>query len=165
MSQGSPAEDIAALLHSGFRYALSLTHNEAHAEDILQDAWYAVLHAGGPHNKPYLFTAIRARFLNQRKRDLLVPLVPLEEMAEQDYAYDDSELLQVAYDNKALQNALATLRAAERETLFLTAVEGYTAQEIANLTQQPRGSILSLIHRAKNKLKKFITLEYPEVLP
>lgn len=48
-----------------------------------------------------------------------------------------------------LEQALAQLRSIEREALFLAVVEGYTAQEIADLTQQGRGTVLSLIHGRK----------------
>jgi RNA polymerase sigma-70 factor (ECF subfamily) len=36
--------------------------------------------------------------------------------------------------------------------LYLAVVEGYTAEEIAELTSRPRGTILSLLHRTKAKL-------------
>jgi len=52
--------------------------------------------------------------------------------------------------------ALETLRPVERESLFLSAVEGYTAQKIADFTQQPRGTILSLIHRARKKVSSLV---------
>jgi len=42
----------------------------------------------------------------------------------------------------------------EREALLLADVEGYTAQEIAELTGHPRGTILSLIHRSRGKLRR-----------
>ncbi len=155
MSSGTPAEDIEILLQSGYRYALSLTHNSTRAEDILQDAWYAVLHAGGPHNKPYIFQAIRSRFINQYKRDLLVPLVPLDDINEEDYSTYDTPFHHQTYNDDALEQALSSLRTAEREALYLTAVEGYTAQEVAELTSQPRGTILSMLHRSRVKIRKY----------
>jgi len=155
MSSGTSAEDIEILLQSGYRYALSLTHNSTRAEDILQDAWYSVLHADGPRNKPYIFRAIRSRFINQYKRDLLIPLVPLDDINEEDYSTHDTPFHHQAYNDEYLEQALSTLRTAEREALFLTAVEGYTAQEVAELTDQPRGTILSMLHRSRVKIKKY----------
>jgi len=55
-----------------------------------------------------------------------------------------------------LQPHLAALRTVEREALYLQIVEGYTAFEIAELTQSSRGSVLSLIYRARKKLQKSI---------
>jgi RNA polymerase sigma-70 factor (ECF subfamily) len=49
---------------------------------------------------------------------------------------------------------LSELRPEEREALFLHGVEGYTASEISRLTGQPRGTVLSLLHRARQRLLK-----------
>ena len=149
---------LEELLHSGYRYALSLTHHKANAEDVLQDAWVAILQAGGPHNKPYLFRAIRSRFLNHHKRERLVPMVPVED-ATVDWDTDDrlwDPTPPFAASEKMLETVLSTLRPLEREALFLAAVEGYTAQEIGDLTAQPRGTVLSLIHRARHKLRHLL---------
>ena len=72
MNMGIRAENTAELLQSGLRYAISLTHDTHRAEDVLQDAWLAVLKARGPHSKPYLFRVIRTRFINYNKREQLV---------------------------------------------------------------------------------------------
>lgn len=59
--------------------------------------------------------------------------------------------------NGDLDVLLAGLKTAERETLFLNCVEGYTADEIARHTGQPRGTVLSLLSRAKRKLRRIAT--------
>ena len=48
---------------------------------------------------------------------------------------------------------LAHLRPDEREALYLNIVEGYTAKEIGRMTRESRGTILSRIHRAREKLR------------
>ena len=53
-----------------------------------------------------------------------------------------------------LEALLAVLRPVERETLFLHYCQGHTAEEIAQLTGQPRGTVLSLLHRAIAKLRE-----------
>ena len=58
--------------------------------------------------------------------------------------------------------ALGRLRIEEREALYLAAVEGYTASEIAELTDRPRGSVLSLLHRAKARLRDVLRCEQEE---
>ncbi|MBI3777250.1 MAG: hypothetical protein HY273_17190 [Gammaproteobacteria bacterium] len=46
--------ELSELLQHGYRYALSLTHHKTRAEDLLQDAWVAVLQArGAPANARY----------------------------------------------------------------------------------------------------------------
>ena len=158
------SESIEELLHSGYRYALSLTHNKVCAEDILQDAWLSVLKANGPHTRPYLYSAIRSRFLNQNKREKLASVIPMDEMPELEEPFDDTDI-QYSLDCPILEKALSELRDTEREALFLTAIEGYTANEIAIFTQQPRGTVLSHIHRAKQKIRRFFDANNAEAAP
>jgi RNA polymerase sigma-70 factor (ECF subfamily) len=154
----APPVSVDELLKRGYRYAMSLTHDSARAEDLLQDSWVAVLQAGGAPSIVYLFSSIRTRFINQWHRERLVPMMQLDEAMEHDLLNASERntdgLVRATY--KSLEQALSRLRPVEREALFLAVVEGYTAQEIADLTQQGRGTVLSLIHRAKAKMRRFL---------
>jgi len=156
--RGSP-DDLQELLQRGFRYALSLTHDASRAEDLLQEGWVSLLQARGPHQRGYLFAAIRSRFIDACRRERLVVFEALTDAnelgMEDDLQYTSSEALVFA-DTATLDRALATLRPVERETLFLVDVEGYTAQEIADLTGHPRGTILSMLHRTHRKLRNLL---------
>ncbi len=145
-------DDLKQLLQQGYRYALALVHDPALAEDLLQDAWVAVLKANGPHEKGYLFTAIRTRFINYAKREKLVAFVPIETRGGV-VEYDDSRELDAHFALEELEPALQQLRPLEREALFLSAVAGYTAREIAEHNQTTRGTVLSLLYRARRKLQ------------
>ncbi|MBI2566581.1 MAG: RNA polymerase sigma factor [Candidatus Schekmanbacteria bacterium] len=148
-------QDMAELLQRGFRYALSLTHDESRAEDLLQDAWVAVLAAGGTSSKGYLYAGIRSRFIDRYRRERLVVIESLDAevgAALQARAPDEAILADVA----SLERALGSLRAEEREALYLSAAEGYSAGEIAALTGRPRGTVLSLIHRGRQKLLRLL---------
>ncbi|MGB2693395.1 MAG: RNA polymerase sigma factor [Thermodesulfobacteriota bacterium] len=136
------------LLQSGFRYALSLTHNEHEAEDLVQDVWLKLyINSGEIKSKSLFFTSIRNLFIDRyRKNKLLV----IEELQES----NEPEDLGVDIDIGDIEKCLAKLRPEEREALFLNSVEEYTANEIAELTNQPRSTVLSLISRGK---KKFVS--------
>jgi len=153
--------NIKELLHSGFRYAISLTHDVTKAEDVLQDAWLAVLKANGPHQRQYLFSAIRTRFLNMYKREHLVIIEDLD-AAKLLQVQEVSEYFDIL-DFHHLNKALFSLRSVEREALFLMAVEGYTAQEVADFTKQARGTVLSHVYRAKLKVRQFFEKHRIEV--
>lgn len=103
-----------------------------------------------------MFRAIRTRYLNQIKREKLVVMVPLEADLEDDISSERDEFGRLA-DMQELEQALEKLRPIEREALFLHAAEGYTAEEIGQHTGQARGTVLSLIHRARHKLKSWIS--------
>ena len=158
--------DLETLLQSGYRYALSLSHDPAHADDLLQDAWVAILGANGPMTKPYMFKAIRSRFINHYHRNNRVTLVSLDGGSENttDHYNEFNEPLSAA-ELTRLDDALAILRDVEREVLYLTIVEGYTAQEVTDLTGHSRGTVLSLTHRARAKLRRYFANPLREVKP
>ncbi len=55
--------------------------------------------------------------------------------------------------NGSLDSALGRLRPEERAVLYLSAVEGFTAKQIGELLDWPRGTVLSMLHRSKNKIR------------
>jgi len=152
--------NIKDLLRQGYRYAYSLTHNTAQAEDLVQDAWLLILKKAAPQNAPYLIVVIRNCFLNQLKRDKIVPLVTIEDIqSEELLVSNEQDFVRVLADRNQLNKALESLRCIEREVIYLYYIEEYTTQEIANLTEMTKGVVCSLIHRARIKLKKSIDSE------
>lgn len=150
-------EDIDALLDAAYRYAMSLTHQSAEAEDLVQDAVLALLTVNASWERSYLFVTIRNRFIDRYRRNRKIAFVALEQ--EEGPAVDPPDLtfeVPDVLETGALERALAELRAEEREALFLAVVEGYTADEIGTMTARPRGTILSLLHRTKRKLRQLI---------
>ena len=141
------------LLDAGFRYALSLVHSEADAEDLVQEAWLRLYQKKDREvNKSLLFTSIRNLFIDQYRRGKLAVFDQFNEERE----FPDPTSLPSDVTVKDLELALAILRPEEREAIFLNSVEGYTAQEIATFTQRSRGTVLSLIHRGKQKMAKVL---------
>ena len=151
-SNSEPGSDEEELLQSGFRFALSLTHHAHDAEDLTQQSWLNLARRHGRvRDKSLLFRAIRNLFYDHYRRGKIVVFEPLEEEHVELAADDGNESAPAKGDLDVL---LAGLRAAEREALFLNCVEGYTAEEIGRLTGQPRGTVLSLLSRAKRKLRR-----------
>lgn len=150
-------DDIDGLLDAGYRYAMSLTHQSAEAEDLVQDAALSLLGANASWERSYLFATIRNRFIDQYRRNRKIAFVALEQedgtiIDPPDLTFEIADVLETG----ALDRALTQLRSEEREALFLAIVEGFTADEIGKLTARPRGSILSLLHRAKKKLRQLL---------
>ena len=145
---------LAAILERGYRYALALTHDESRAEDLLHDAVVAVLRRRPLNEAGYLLTTIRNRFIDLYRRERLVVMQPLDESGDEALLALDTP--DPTLDPELLEQALGTLRPPEREAIYLAGVEQYTAQEIADLTGRPRGTVLSLIHRARRKLRSYM---------
>ena len=53
--------------------------------------------------------------------------------------------------------ALSRLTAGEREIVILSAMQGYTMREIAEILQLPQGTVSSKLHRALKKLRGMLT--------
>lgn len=143
---------VADLLQQGYRFALSLTHNAARAEDLLQDAWLACLRAGQTEQRAYLLTTIHHRFIDEYRRARRQPTERLSEDwdAPSPPADNDAPL---AVANGALEAALANLLPEERAALYLAYVEDWPMQDIAELLGWPRGTLLSLLHRLRRRLR------------
>ena len=157
-------DNIRQLLQQGYRYAYSLTHNVAHAEDLVQDAWLSVLKKQAPHNAQYIFTVIRNHFLNRLKREKIVPLIAIDDdTTAASLIKTEKDFSEILANTDQLNKALVQLRPIEREAIYLYYIEEYSTTEIAKLTQTPKGAVCSLIYRARIKLKDIITNEKLEV--
>lgn len=175
--------DLSELVQRGYRFAYSLTHDCAWADDLVQDAWVSILRAAGPWSREYLFATIRNRFVDECRRRRIVGFESLENLSEpkcpdslggsESDGSDWTDNLDVRNGNArveaagceswetsiasaALGRALSGLRVEERTVLFLAAVEGYSARAIADLLGYPRGSVLSLMHRARARVRDYL---------
>ena len=145
--------DERDLLQAGFRYALSLRAGYQDAEDLVQEAWYRLhRHDGRVGSKSLLFTTIRNIHIDRYRRGRLVVFESLDEAG--DTVDESASELDARLTARDLEAPLGSLRSEEREALFLMLVEGHTAQQVADFTGRSRGTVLSLVHRAKQKLRR-----------
>ncbi|WP_221774707.1 RNA polymerase sigma factor [Pelagicoccus albus] len=136
------------LVQAGYRYALSIARHHQDAEDLVQQAWLKLQRAyGRVEGTPVLFRTIRNLFYDIKRRDKIVQFEPLEKSPEPGKGESNG----VSMD---MEIVLKNLRPEEREAIYLNVVEGFTATEISEQTGAPRGTILSHIHRARQKLAK-----------
>ena len=138
-----------------FRYGFSLTHDEDAAYDLLQDALEISLRKT-PDNSaatmPYVQRIMRNRFIDQYRRDHRHPTVSFDDTDKQPIVIDPRVLEDMVVAEHEVESIMAMLEPLERELLFLWAVEGCTAQEIADRTDKSRGTVLSRIHRLRQKI-------------
>lgn len=153
---GESSSVVNDLIQAGYRYACALQNDQGEAKGLVHDAWIrATRSSNGIPDKAYFFQCVRNLHIDQYRRSQKVMLQPVDdhgrEPADIAGARDVAEV-----PDLQLQQALVTLRDVEREVLFLSVVEGYTASEIANLINSNRGTVLSLLHRSRVKLKTFM---------
>ncbi|MGF1507926.1 MAG: RNA polymerase sigma factor [Myxococcota bacterium] len=145
------ASDVA-LLRGGYRYAMALTHHHRDAEDLVHDAWISAQTRWSKPTRRYLYAAIRHRWIDRMRR--LSREVLFDALEPEPSTVTDVE---IPIDRIDLEAALGSLKPREREALYLLVVEGWTARDVADLWSSPRGTVLSLVHRAKAKLAETLT--------
>ena len=138
------------LLNECYRYALSLSGTKPEAEDLVQEAYYRCLKKNAVIKKGLMIRCIRNVFIDQYRH---AKLISVSSDYDMNTLVSEDLDLDIQIDASLVEAELLCLRAIEREVLFLSAYMGYSAREISVITNHTRGTVLSLIHRAKQKLK------------
>ncbi len=68
--------------------------------------------------------------------------------------FDVKTLESISIDDDLIEQVLDNLEPLERKILFYWAVEGYTTQQIADMLEMPKGTVLSKIHRMRLRIKQ-----------
>jgi len=159
------------LTHLGDAYSLArwITGSRVDAEDVVQDACLRAFRAIGSvedgSSRPWVLTAVRntAYTLLRKNRPSAVFVVEdLEavETAQASSGDSDAETPETALIAKAdaicLQDAIAALPVAYRETMILRDVQGLSYREIAEVTNAPIGTVMSRLARGRNQVIKTI---------
>jgi len=142
--------NLTELVQRGYRYALSLCNDETNAEDLVHDAWVRLQGRGKRVEIPLLIVTIRNLYIDRYRRS---KLVVVESYDDQQTGVDPDRVI-LPHEMEA---AMSQIRPEKREAIYLNVVVGYSAQEIADLTETSRNSILSLIHRGKQKLARLLS--------
>jgi RNA polymerase sigma-70 factor (ECF subfamily) len=140
-----------------YRYAYALTADEAGAYDLLQDAVERVLRAEKPNLRnpeAYARSTLRNCFYDECRR---------QHRYQEDTGVD-TDAIPIDLETRSLESVMIAedelafvwhqLDPVDREILYLLAVEGMSAQQIADALDSRRGTILSRIHRVRIRLKK-----------
>jgi RNA polymerase sigma factor (sigma-70 family) len=148
----TPVTTDREMLQAGFRYGMALSHSVQDAEDLVQEAWLNLTRRYGTvASRALLFTTVRNLFIDHCRRRKIVHFESLDQPEPPSLPASDADEPGLQGDVAAL---LGALRPAEREAVFLHYYEGRTAEEIGQLTGQPRNTVLSLLHRAIIRLRE-----------
>lgn len=137
-----------------YRYALALTGHRAEAEDLLQGCLSECLERGREGiTAPvaYLRRMLRSRFFDGLRRRRVVAFDPIDDAIG--LPDPQRSLESMVVDASTLAQVWKDLAPAEREVMYLWAVDGLSAAEIALQLGQPRGSVLSRMHRVRAKMQ------------
>ena len=144
-----------------FRFAFSSLRNREEAEDVVQESfarvWERVKTIDFAKAKSYLFTTAHHAMIDEVRHKQRFASV--EEPLPVDAKTTPRQYPDV---NEVLHKALATLPEAQRNALLLRDYEGYSYQEIGDITGMSESQVKVNIFRArtalKNKLKSIDNL-------
>jgi len=154
--------------------ARALTGSQEQADELVQDAFAAVLaaidHGAGPVDSfpAYLHTAVRnAHYRNTRRARRLVPTDDLE-LFDRPTAPDDdpAEQASSAFDAHLIAGAFRTLSRRWQRVLWLSEVEGVPPAQLAVEFDISANSAAALVYRARKALAQaFLTAHVDRGVP
>jgi RNA polymerase sigma-70 factor, ECF subfamily len=159
---------IAEYGKATYTYALRLTHNEADARDLSQEAFIRVYRAWRSFVPGTSFLSWIYRIVTNLHRDELRRRKGryLEEIPEDNepQAYGGARPLATApIDDlverqlgETMSKALASLSPDQRQVLVLADIEDYSYQEIAEIVGCSIGTVRSRLHRARHQLRRAV---------
>jgi RNA polymerase sigma-70 factor (ECF subfamily) len=148
------AETAFDLYHETvFRFAWRMTRRSDRAEDITQECFLSLVRAPGRFDasrgsmKTYLISIARNLALKDyRDHRAEIPLDNEDYVSTQ----PGGEL------SSAVEQAVAGLPALQQEVVVLFEFEGFTLEEIAQISGADVGTIKSRLHRARERLKRVL---------
>jgi RNA polymerase sigma factor (sigma-70 family) len=154
-------EDVT-LPHIDAAYNLArwLTQNEHAAEDVVQEAYlraarYFASFRGGSGRAWLLGVVRRSAFDWLTKHRGKGVLAFNEEMHDRgDESENPEQLALRKADQISVRQALEELPLPLREVIVLRELEGMSYQEIANLTELPKGTVMSRLARGRQRLQR-----------
>lgn len=161
--EAEPLFDVLA------RGARRLSHNDADAEDLLQDTLlhaYAGFHTfqQGSNLKAWLFRILYNRWVSTYRMKQRRPAeVSVDEITERDLADGaarlpagprsaEAEVLDALPDN-AIKAAMDDLPDGFRAVVYYADVQGYTYAETAAILDIPLGTVMSRVSRGRQRLR------------
>jgi RNA polymerase sigma-70 factor (ECF subfamily) len=142
--------------HRALAHARLLTRNEADAADATQDAFvdaFRNLHAFDPARQfyPWFYVLLRNRCFKQQSRRATRAesgILPASRVAPD-----------VSERHLDLWRAIDRLAADDAELVVLKHIEGWTYEELATALDVPRGTIMSRLYAARQRLLSLLSGE------
>jgi RNA polymerase sigma-70 factor (ECF subfamily) len=150
-----------------YNYALKIARNADDAQDLLQETYYKAFKnyhqfENGTNSKAWMFMILKNTFINNYRKLKREPakldydeIEDIYENIKSDQAKDNNLDLDFYNDllDDELSSALSKIPSKMREVFLLCDLEGYTYEEIAEITEIPIGTVRSRLHRARKLLQ------------
>lgn len=155
------------LAHLDAVHALARRLVRDSAEDLVQETWlkaYAAWPATTPQDpKAWLVTICLNTARSWYRREAIRPEVLRSDPgADLTSASDPASEAVVRVRAAAVHDALWELPEPQRIAITLMDLAGFTAREVAELTDAPRGTVLARVHRGRKALAVHLSDHAPE---
>jgi RNA polymerase sigma factor (sigma-70 family) len=144
-----------------WRYLYRSVCNQATADDLLQDVWFAVVRSAIAYQSTarfttWLFTLAHHQLVDRHRR--AKPLLELEAANEPaaDPRYEPSRQVESSQHADALIAAVERLPAEQRDAFLLQAEGDLTVEEIAHATGTSFETVKSRLRYARSKLRQLL---------
>ncbi|HEY4118819.1 MAG TPA: sigma-70 family RNA polymerase sigma factor [Byssovorax sp.] len=145
----------------GFGVAIKILRDDEEAEDVLHDAFVAVVERADQYREErgsvvaWLVTTVRNLSLDRARRRVRRTQITTEELRHEPHEpiADPEALTWAATERRAVRAALERLSPAQRATLEIAFFEGLSYPEIAERENVPLGTVKSRAARALAALR------------
>ncbi len=137
-----------------FRFVVKNVQDVHFAEDIVQDSfekmWKNVTQINGEKVKSYLFTTAYHTFIDRLRKEKHMRFTEEIPAGEESYTFHNHDVME------KLNEAVAKLPEIQRIVISLRDYEGYSYQEIGEITGLGESQVKVYIYRARLFLKNYI---------
>lgn len=139
-----------------YRAAYHALYDRHYAEDITQEVFLKLMRTlpdfeSDEHEKAWLLRVTLNMCYSHNRKEYAHPMTELKDnLGSYDQEFDDSPVLQ----------AVMELPEKYRTPVYLHYIEGYKVAEISKITGVNQNTVLSLLKRARERLKKILKEEF-----
>ncbi len=147
-------ECVSSYADNVFRFIIKNLRNEEDARDVVQTAfeklWRNRKEVENGKSKSYLFTIAYHQMIDHLRKASRIQY--LERLKEDSRSYERP----VQNIKKVLEEALARLNEIQRSLVMLKDYEGYSYEEIGEITGLNQSQVKVYLHRARIQLKNYL---------
>ncbi|CUH50923.1 RNA polymerase sigma-70 factor, ECF subfamily [Shimia marina] len=157
-AQGEVEAGLPQIFPRVWRYAYSLSGTRDGADDLAQAACLRAMERArqfqsGTHLDRWVFRITRNLWVSELRKAQVrkqggLSVVDAEEIA------DPGQNPERDYDRREVLQAVLDLPEAQRETVFLVYIEGYSYKEAAELLEIPLATVMSRLATARGRLSQ-----------
>lgn len=155
--EGSSSFDVVKLVPALLRYARTLVHDPAEAEELVHETLLRAYERRATFDhrrdlRPWLFSILHNLFVDGYRRRLMEEHT-VQSLSDTDHTFSSATDADTRVQLAELHQAFLRLPEAQRAALHLIAIEGLSYQDAAAALGIPVGTLMSRLSRARAALR------------